>query len=58
MPEAIDAIIPIAAAHRAGNDALDTEICRRANNCIGNRTGALTTAGDEWTAAGCSGKGV
>ena len=58
MPEAIDAIIPIAAAHRAGNDALDTEICRRANNCIGNRIGALTTTGAEWTAAGRSGRGV
>ena len=58
MHKAIDAIIPIAAAHRAGNDALDTEICRRANNCTVNRTGALTTAGNEWTAAGCSGRGV
>ena len=44
--------------HRAGAGAADTGICRRANNCTGNHTGAFTTAGDEWTAAGCSGVGV
>ena len=33
--------------HRAGDGAADTGTCRRANNCTGNRTGALTTAGDE-----------
>ena len=32
---------------RAGDGAADTGTCRRANNCTGNRTGALTTAGDE-----------
>ena len=44
--------------HRAGDGAADTGTCRRANNCTGNRTGSLTTAADEWTAAGCSGRGV
>ena len=44
--------------HRAGNGVLDTEICRRAINCTGNRTGALTAVGAEWRAAGCSGVGV
>ena len=44
--------------HRAGDGAADTGTCRRANNCTGNRTGVLTTAGDEWTAADCSGRGV
>ena len=43
---------------RAGDGAADPRICRRANNCTGNRTGELTTAGDEWTAADCSGSGV
>ena len=28
------------------------------NNCTGSRTGALTAAGAEWTAAGCCGMGV
>ena len=44
--------------HKAGDGAADTGTYRRANNCTGNRTGALTTAGDEWTAADCSGRGV
>ena len=44
--------------HKAGDGAADTGTCRRAKNCTGNRTGALTTVGAEWTAAGCSGKGV
>ena len=44
--------------HRAGDGAADPGTCRRANNCTANRTGALTTAGDEWRAAGCSGVGV
>lgn len=38
--------------------AADTGACKRANNCTGNRTGALTTVGAEWPAAGCSGSGV
>ena len=42
----------------AGAGAADTGKCRRANNCTDNRTAALTTAGAEWTAAGCSGRGV
>ena len=44
--------------HRAGEGAANTGTCRRANNCTGNRTSALTAAGDEWTAAACSGRGV
>ena len=44
--------------HRVGDGAADTGTFRRANNCTGNRTGALTNAADEWTAAGCSGRGV
>ena len=44
--------------HRAGAGAVDTGTCRGANNCTSNRTGAFTTAGDEWTAADCSGRGV
>ena len=44
--------------HRAGDGAADTGTCRRANNCTGNRTGAITTAADEWTAAGCCGRSV
>ena len=32
---------------RAGAGVADTGTCRRATNCTGNRTGALTTAGDE-----------
>ena len=33
--------------HTAGAGVADTGTCRRATNCTGNRTGALTTAGDE-----------
>ena len=44
--------------HRAGHGAADTGTGRGANNCTSNRTGAFTTAGDEWTAADCSGRGV
>ena len=40
----------------AGAGAVDTGICRRANNCTGNRTGALTSAGNEWRPAGCTGR--
>lgn len=40
--------------HRVGDGAAGTGTCRRAHNCIGNRTGALTAAGDEWIGAGCS----
>ena len=43
-------------ARRAG--AADIETCRRANKCTGIHTGALTTTGDEWTAAKGSGTGV
>ena len=35
------------ARHRAGDCALDTGTCRRANSCAGNRTRALTNAGKE-----------
>ena len=31
------------ALHRAGDGATDTGACRRADNCTGNRTRALTT---------------
>ena len=44
--------------HRAGDGAAATGTCWRVKNCTGNRTGALTTTGAEWTAAGGSGRGV
>ena len=44
--------------HRAGARTAHTGLCRRANNFTGNHTGVLTTAADEWAAAGCSGTGV
>ena len=50
--------VPAWVHHRIGYGAADTETCRRVNNCTGNRTGALTTAGDECAAAGCYGRGV
>ena len=43
--------------HRVGDGAADTGTCRRASNCTGNRTIALTTGVGEWTAADCSRSG-
>ena len=40
--------------HRASDGATDTGACWRTNNCIGNRTRALTTGGGECIAADCS----